>query len=198
MPKSETFVDFYELLHLSPHADHAAIHLMHKHLTEKYHPDNKVTGDIQKHRAVLQAYMILSSPESRAQYDAEYREHIQPASSTSSQQDRAGSSQPEGGVEMERAKRLGILYLLYQKRVKDMAKPNMNMRDFETMLGYPKETLEFTLWYLKENDCLRAGDNGAYAISSKGVDFYERMAMENQDLVVLPAPGKLKALSPSR
>ena len=99
---------------------------------------------------------------------------------------------------MERAKRQGILYLLYLKRVKDMTKPNMNMRDFEAMLGYPKETLEFTLWYLKELDCLRAGDNGTYSISAKGVEFYERVAMESQELVVLPSPGKLKAISPAR
>ena len=99
---------------------------------------------------------------------------------------------------MERAKRQGILYLLYQKRVKEMTKPNMNIRDFESMLGYPKEALEFTLWYLKETDCLRAGDNGTYSISVKGVESYERTAMENQDLVVLPAPGKLKAISPAR
>ena len=40
--------------------------------------------------------------------------------------------------------------------------------------------------------------DGTYSISVKGVEFYEREAMEDQDLVVLPSPGKLKALAPAR
>ncbi len=189
MTKSEQFVDFYELLQLSPNADQAAIHVMHYHLTEKYHPDNQDTGDMQKHRAVLHAYKILGNAESRAQYDAEYRQH---------KKQLPAAPQEEEGVEMERAKRQGILFLLYQKRMKEMNKPNMNLRDFESKLGYAKEDLEFSLWYLKEIDCLRAGDNGTYAITYKGVEFYERTALENQELVVLPSPGRLKALSPAR
>ena len=197
MPKSESFVDFYELLQLSPNADQAAIHVMRYHLTEKYHPDNKETGDMRKHNDILQAYKVLGSPESRAQYDAEYQRHEKRASFASPNQPAAGL-QSQGGVEMERAKRQGLLYLLYQKRVKDMTKPNMTIRDFEAMLGCAKESLEFTLWYLKEKECLRPGDNGTYSISAKGVEFYERMAMENQDLVVLPPPPELKAISPAR
>ena len=81
---------------------------------------------------------------------------------------------------------------------KDMTKPNLTMREFEAMLGYPKETLEFTIWYLKENDCLRPGDNGAYSISARGVEFYERTAMETQDLVVLPSTEKRKELAPMK
>ncbi len=203
MPKSENFFDYYELLQLSPHADAAAIHVMHYHLTEKYHPDTKNTGDAQKHRAILQAYKILSNPESRAQYDEEYKKQkagSQPAAAPGGSQQKQAKSQQEveGGIELERAKRQGILYLLYQRRVKDMTKPNLNMRDFESMLGYSKESLEFTLWYLKENDCLRPGDNGAYSISARGVEFYERTAMETQDLVVLPSTGNSKALAPMK
>ena len=196
--KPEQFVDFYELLQLSPKADHAAIHVMHYHLTEKYHPDNKETGDPQKHRAILQAYKVLSSPESRSHYDTEYRKHMQTDAASSHKQSANSEAHPEDGIEMERAKRKGILFLLYQKRVKDMTKPNMNVRDFEAMLGYSKESLEFTLWYLKETDCVRPGDNGTYSISVKGVEFYEREAMEDQDLVVLPSPGRSKALAPVR
>ena len=194
MPNSGIFADLYELLQLSPNADQAAIHVMHYHLTEKYHPGNKETGDVQKHTAILHAYKVLSNPESRAQYDADYRSHQQTASAN--QPSPVGAQSGEG-IEMERAKRQGILYLLYQRRVKDMTKPNMNMRDFEGMLGCSKESLEFTLWYLKELDCLRPGDNGTYSISVKGVEFYERTAMESNGLVVLP-PGKLGAISPPR
>ena len=196
--KPETFVDYYELLQLSPNADHAAIHVMHYHLTEKYHPDNKETGDVQKHRAILQAYKVLGGSESRAQYDLGYYKHQNSTSSSFQKHPAARAVEAEGGVEMERARRQGILFLLYQKRMKEMTKPNLTMRDFEAMLGCPKETLEFTIWYLKENDYLRPGDNGTYAISVKGVESYERTAMENQDLVVLPSPGKLKAIGPAR
>ena len=203
MPKVNKFVDYYELLQLSPKADSAAIHVMHYHLTEKYHPDTKNTGDAQKHRAVLQAYKVLSNPESRAQYDEDYRQHMAPPETVSAsgvKQSQAGKPAENvgDGIEMERAKRQGLLYLLYQRRVNDMTKPNLTMRDFEAMLGYPKETLEFTIWYLKENDCLRPGDNGAYSISARGVEFYERTAMETQDLVVLPSPRTGKELAPMR
>jgi len=194
MPKSDKFIDLYELMQLSPNADPAAIHVMHYHLTEKYHPDNKETGDQHKHRAISQAYKILSNAESRAQYDLEYQKQKGTAGPSAAKSQGIPGMQADGGIELERAKRQGILYLLYQRRVKDMTKPNMNMRDFEAMLGYPKESLEFSLWYLKENDCLRPGDNGAFSISSKGVEVYETVAGESQDLVVLPAPGKLKAI----
>lgn len=196
--KPETFVDYYELLQLSPNADHAAIHVMHYHLTEKYHPGNKETGDLQRHREVLQAYKVLGSQESRAQYDFEYHRHGNSGASSSRKQSPSGAPDVEGGFELERAKRQSILYLLYQKRLKEMSKPNLTMRDFESMLACPKETLEFTIWYLKELDCLRPGDNGAYSITVKGVELYERNAEDMQDIVVLPSPGKLKAIAPAR
>src|SRR5258706_10816003 len=98
-PKPDYFVDFYELMQMSPNADPAAIHVMQYHLTEKYHPDNRETGDPQKHRAVLQAYKILGSAESRARYDVEYQRH-KSASTPSAQQQPASGAMPQsdGGI----------------------------------------------------------------------------------------------------
>src|SRR4051812_13398865 len=44
MPDSG-FVDYYELLQISPNAEPETIHRVYKMLAQRYHPDNPETGD---------------------------------------------------------------------------------------------------------------------------------------------------------
>ena len=45
---------------------------------------------------------------------------------------------------------------------------------FEQLLGVPREHLEFSLWYLKEQGMIVRSDSGKFQITIKGVDQAEQ------------------------
>jgi hypothetical protein len=49
----------------------------------------------------------------------------------------------------------------------------MTLKEMEDLLGVPKEHLEFTLWYLKESQCVARADNAKFTITLKGVEVAE-------------------------
>ena len=67
-------------------------------------------------------------------------------------------------------KRLGILSVLYTRRVNEPSNPSMSLPELEDLLAVPREHLEFSLWYLKENGLLTRTDAGRYSITVKGVE----------------------------
>ena len=167
---SQPFVDHYETLQISPHADLDTIHRVYRILAQRVHPDNRDTGDSEAFRLLLEAYQVLSDPEKRAAFDIE---HCAARRLTWKIFDQTNSAQ---GVEAERRKRSGILALLYRKRIAQPDQPSMGLKDFEDLLGVPKEHLEFTLWYLKEGQFVTRSDSGHHAITLKGVDLAESLS----------------------
>ena len=159
--------DYYEVLQLSPKADLDTIHRVFRVLAQRYHPDNRETGNEENFKDVLAAYEVLSNPERRASFDARRVD-------TNKVRWRIFSTpQAAVGVEAEKRKRQGVLSLLYAKRIAEPQQPVMGMHEFEEMLGCPREHLEFTLWYLRENGLIVKLDNGRYGITVKGVDYAE-------------------------
>ena len=73
MASDSSFVDYYEVLQISPNAQPETIQRVYRLLAQLYHPDNKETGDQALFEQVLQAYRVLSDPEKRAAYDIEHR-----------------------------------------------------------------------------------------------------------------------------
>ena len=69
----EDFVDFYELMQISPGAEVETIHRVYRMLVQRYHPDNPETGDTEKFLSLTRAHEILSHPDTRAAYDAAYQ-----------------------------------------------------------------------------------------------------------------------------
>jgi len=176
------FQDFYEVLQLSPAAHPDTIHRIYRILAQRYHPDNSETGDSETFRAMTEAYQTLSDPQRRAAYDVVHRENRR---LTWKIFDQSNSAQ---GIEAERRKRHGILQLLYRKRISQPDLPGMTLKDFEELLGVPKEHLEFSLWYLKENQCVNRTDNGRHSITVKGVELAESMSAERRsEPLILPA-----------
>lgn len=69
--------------------------------------------------------------------------------------------------------------------------PFMSLREFEDLLGVPKEHLEFSLWYLKEGQFVSRSDNGRHAITLKGVDLAETMSREyGEAIAMITAPAQ--------
>jgi curved DNA-binding protein CbpA len=161
------FVDYYEALQISQNADNDTIHRIYRILAQRFHPDNQETGNEEVFRVLTDAYRILSDPEKRAAYDVQHREA---RCLTWKIFDQSTSAQ---GVEAERRKREGVLSLLYRKRISEPDRPAVNLKELEEILGVPKEHLEFTLWFLRENQQVQRSDNARYVITLKGVEAAE-------------------------
>ncbi len=159
--------DLYEILQLAANADLDTIHRVFRILAQRFHPDNRETGDEERFKLLLAAYQVLSEPERRAAYDARR------AVDNKTRWCIFDQSQAAVGVEAEKRKRQGVLSLLYLKRLSGGAQSLMTMHEFEELLGCPREHLEFTLWYLKEAGLIARTDNVRYGITVKGVDYSE-------------------------
>ncbi len=160
--------DFYEVLQLGRNADTDTIHRVYRMLAQRYHPDNTESGSAERFRQVLEAYRVLSDPEQRAAYDVTHLDTQRVRWRIFDQ----NTSIDE--FESEKAKRKGVLALLYRKRVTSPRDPHMNLQDIEDLLAVPREHLEFTFWFLKENNWVIRGDNGRFSITVQGVEQLEK------------------------
>ena len=142
MPETPA-LDYYELLQISPNADLDTIHRVYRLLAQRLHPDNQATGDSERFRALTEAYHVVGDPERRAQYDVHRPERQQERSRLISEALRA-----QNDVESEQLLRLTLLELLYARRRTDPRTPGVYYGDLESLLGRPREHLEFALWYL--------------------------------------------------
>ena len=160
--------DYYEVLQLGRNADTETIHRVYRMLAQRYHPDNTDSGSAERFRQVLEAYRVLSDPEQRAAYDAVHLD---------AQRIRWRIFDQNTAIdefEAEKAKRKGVLALLYRKRVTSPREATMSMQDIEDLLAVPREHLEFTFWFLRENNWVIRSDNGRFAITVLGVEQLER------------------------
>jgi DnaJ-like protein/PilZ domain-containing protein len=165
--KIEAVPDYYEVLQVHSKADPETIHRVYRILAQRFHPDNAETGNAETFRAILSAYQVLSDPEKRAAYDVHLNTYRQVRWRLFDHADAAV------GRRAERHKRHGVLDLLYTARMNQPAQPALTLHELEDLLGCPREHLEFSLWYLKENALLTRTDNGRYSITAKGVDRLE-------------------------
>ena len=177
------FVDFYELLQISPNAELETIHRVYKMLATRYHPDHPGTGDVDRFVLLNQAYEILSDDERRKAYDLDYAiHHAQPI-------ELFDTKDFAMGVDGEANRRMGILCLLYNRRRSNPDNPGLSILEFETMMSFPREHLMFTMWYLKDRDLIRQDEKSDYVISGGGVDYVEAHLPDHKVLYkLLKAP----------
>jgi hypothetical protein len=156
--------DYYEVLQVSQNADTETINRVFRLLAQRFHPDNRETGDENWFKVLVEAHSVLSDPQKRAAYDVR---HANKQQVRWRMFDHAESAK---GVEAERRKRQGLLSVLYLRRMNEPHDPGMTLQELERLLGCPKEHLEFALWFLKENAWVVRSDNGRVAITAKGVE----------------------------
>jgi len=70
---NQEFIDYYEVLQLSPNADSETVQRVYRMLAQRHHPDNQDTGDAETFKLLVEAHRVLSDPEQRAAYDLEHR-----------------------------------------------------------------------------------------------------------------------------
>ncbi|MEZ5399982.1 MAG: DnaJ domain-containing protein [Bryobacteraceae bacterium] len=163
----EEIDDLYELLQLSPNADQETVQRVYRILAQRYHPDNQETGDPLIFRRILDAYKVLADPEKRAAYDAKHGRQRRLRWRIFDQ------GEASNGVDMEKAKRDGILGVVYTRRRNSPESPGIGIVELEEMLGVPREHLDFSLWYLREQGLIARTDSGRFMITVRGVDHAE-------------------------
>lgn len=162
---AKEFVDYYELLEISPNANTDVIEKVFRFMAARVHPDATKNGDPTRFNELVQAYKVLKEPESRAAFDIEYQRHLQ------NKQDLIDNSET---AEEDSNFRHRILTLFYAQRKRDMKNPGLGSMKLAEILGCPLEFLDFNLWYFMEKEWIHREENGQLAITAEGVDEIER------------------------
>jgi len=159
--------DYYEFLQISPSAEPDTIHRVYRFLAARFHPDNQDTGDAEKFFLLKQAYDVLANPEGRAAYDATRRTGITQPTPLSTWIDFMDNMQGELN------RRLAVLAVLYFQRRTNPYAPQVSLLEIERRMGFPREYLEFTAWYLRNKGYITRADNSDFTLTADGVDFVE-------------------------
>ncbi len=160
-------IDYYEFLQISPNADADTIHRVYRFLAARFHPDNPVSGDPEKFFMLKTAYDVLSDSPRRAEYDVK-REVVEtekaPLSSSVDFMDQ---------FEGELNRRLAVLAVLYYRRRNCPQTPEVGLTEIEKQMGFPRDYLDFTTWYLQKKGYITRADNSDFVLTAEGVDFVE-------------------------
>lgn len=176
-------LDYYEIMQLSPNADHETVHRVYRLLAQRFHPDNADTGNAELFVQLTEAFQVLSDPEKRAAYDARHTADKKLRWKIFDQ------AVVATGPEVEKRKRRGILGLLYASTVKDPERASMTVHAFEDMLGCPREHLEAALWYLRGKGYVQRTDGGRYTLTVHGFEEAEQHSVTvPQNAGELPEP----------
>ena len=168
------FVDLYELLQISRSAEMETIRRVYRLLARRWHPDNARTGDALQFRAIHEAYLVLSDPVKRAEYDEAFERHRRTRTPTAVKEPR-----PQVTFAMEQVFRHRVLEILYAHRRADLNKPGIFVLDLEGLAAIEREDLEFTVWYLQQKGLGQRMDNSRLAITVEGVDYLEANGQES-------------------
>jgi curved DNA-binding protein CbpA len=172
------FVDYYEVMQVSPNADSEMIERVFRHLAKRIHPDNLQTGNRERFDELMEAHQVLRDPEQRAAYDVRHqktREHVQGLA----------EAVTDVGYEEDDVIRERVLSVLYVERRRDVNQPSLGEVVLEQLTDCPREHLEFHLWYLRIKQWIERTDRG-FAITALGVDGAEASRSRLRDDRLLP------------
>ncbi len=159
--------DYYEFLQISRHADDETIHRVYRFLAARYHPDNATTGNADMFEQLKTAHDVLSDPDRRSEYDAGFTT------------DEVGKPPLSSAIDFldtlngELNRRLAVLAVLYFRRRANPHTPEVSLAEIETRMGFPRDYLDFTVWYLMKKGYITRADNSDFTLTAPGVDFVE-------------------------
>ena len=176
-------LDCYEVLQVNQSAEPDTIHRVYRLLAQRFHPDNKESGDEARFREIHEAYVTLSDPAKRAKYDVYHQQQ---------KADRwrlvSAGARAEDDFEIEQINRLTVLEALHAKRRLEPDGSGMPLRELESLTGRPREHLQFTVWYLVQRKLVQRDDSSQLLITADGVDFLEQNFRTNIQRRRLQAP----------
>jgi curved DNA-binding protein CbpA len=180
--ESRPFVDYYEILEISPNANIETIDRVFRYLAQRYHPDNQDTGDHQRFSEIVRAHDTLRDSLKRASYDIQYKNHVELRSRLAEEADDPRNIEQDVDIQDR------LLSILYMKRRRNIHNPGLGNLELERLSGCPREHLEFHLWYLKEKGWIARMENGTLAITVEGVDRAHSDSKHEPGVKLLPEP----------
>lgn len=167
MNDGQSFIDYYDILEVSPDCDAKILESAYHHLAKKYHPDHTRSADTRKFNAVIEAYKVLRDHEQRAKYNHIYSQNMGYSFKSSSIDEiEIGETSALNDADAH-AK---ILMHLYKKRREDAQKAGVVGYYLQDLLNCSDEHFEFHKWYLKEKGFIVLTEQGTLAITIEGVD----------------------------
>jgi curved DNA-binding protein CbpA len=172
------FVDYYELLQLSPNADAETVERIFRHLAQKYHPDHNDSANEERFVKIIEAHKVLSDPEARAGYDARYQDYWKRKWRL------ASAASDLSALGEDKLTRERLLSLMYVQRRRNMRTPGLGEVEMTRLLNIPLELVEFHLWYLRTKGWVERLDSGHLAITALGVDQAEQSNLLRPDYLI--------------
>jgi curved DNA-binding protein len=185
----ESLPDYYEIVQVSPRADQETVERVFRLLAKRLHPDNAETGNADRFNELLEAFRVLSNPETRAAYDVRYEASRERRWRVF---DLGLNSDAGDDIRLRDA----ILSIMYQGRRQNPDKPGIGNIELERMLGVSEEQIRFHLWYLKEKGWTQRLENGQLAITAEGVDRVMELGGPAKNARDLLGPGRADAAGP--
>jgi curved DNA-binding protein CbpA len=158
------FIDYYEVIEVSPNANSETIERIFRHLAMRYHPDNQATGDASRFSEIVEAHDTLKDPIKRAQFDIQHKSHSGLLTRL------AEEASNTNGLERDVLFQDKLLSIFYVKRRQNSNDPGIGDVELERVSDCPREHLEFHIWYLKAKGWIQRLENGTLAITVEGVD----------------------------
>ena len=162
----------YEFLQISPNAEPETIQRVYRFLAVRLHPDNPDTGDAGKFVQLKQAYEVLSDQARRSEYDTACQ------SESSGEPPLSNSIDFMDNLQGELNRRLAVLAVLYIRRRTHPDSPEVSLFEIESRMGFPRDYLDFTIWYLQKKGYISRADNAEFTLMADGVDFVETQRLQ--------------------
>jgi curved DNA-binding protein len=162
-----SFIDYYDLMQISPNADEETIQQIFRHLAKKWHPDHK-QSDSERFKLLVEAHKTLMNPERRAAYDLKYQRFWD------AKWNLAGDASDSRAIASDSEVREGLLSLYYVQRRNKMNEPGLGEMEVARLMRIPIHLIEFHIWYLKEKGWIQRLENGQFALTALGVDQVEK------------------------
>jgi curved DNA-binding protein CbpA len=165
------FVDYYDLMQISPNADEETIQHVFRYLAKKWHPDYQ-HGDPERFKLLVEAHRVLTNVERRAAYDLRYQRFWE------SKWNLASEASDSKGFINDSEVRDGLMSLYYVQRRSKMNDPGLGEMEVARLMRVPVDLIEFHIWYLKEKGWIQRLENGQFALTALGVDQVEKSRLK--------------------
>ena len=183
MESTQPFVDYYEVLQVTPTCDATMLEKAYRHFAQVYHPDHAETADVEKFQSVTEAYAVLRDPSKRAEYDREYSKSGRNTVYTFPINEDVRIDEKDAIADAEIHEK--ILFSLYKRRREHPEQPGVLSYHVQSLVKCSDESFEFHVWYLKSKGFLEITEQSELAITIEGVDHVIAMSRTREERKLL-------------
>ncbi len=183
MDDPDTFIDHYEVLHVTRGCDASALEAAYRFYAKMYHPDHAETSDVEKFNEVITAYRTLRDPELRAQYDLLHAARRPGANTTHEHHGSHGLDHDTTLSDGELHER--VLTHLYKRRRENASDAGVGSYMLQEFMACSNDHFEFHMWYLREKGLVDVTEQGTYAITVEGIDHVISLSRQTAEKLLL-------------